>query len=460
MSAGHAVRARPEPPRAAQPPAGPAARPRRFAFVMGTFPALTETFVLGEIQAIVDAGVTVDLYALRRPRRTHDASQGEALAARTHYSPPITSRALWAANLRVLARHPGRYLGALTAVATRTALNPVHCVKSIGLFPVAVAFAERMRRDGVQQVHAHWASHPATAAYVAARLLGIPYSVTAHNYDATLIRSMMREKIRRARVVVTCNAWNAQRLAALVPEARPRIVLNYHGVTLERFAPAERVGGPGATEPFRILSCGSLHPRKGFPVLLEACARLRDEGRAFRCAILGDGPERPRLERLIADRRLGGHVALLGAQPHREVIRRYREADVFALACMTDYLGWGEIRSDPLLLLEVGLAIPFRPLTDGIPNVLVEAMAMGLPVVSTSVAGIPELVADWRTGLLVPEQDPAALATAIGRLMDDPALRETLGRHARAEVAERFDRGKNIRDLVRVLDPGAVSAAP
>lgn len=425
---------------------------KRFAYLMGTFPALTETFVLGEIQALVDAGVHVELYSLRRPRTAHDRSHGEDLASRTHYGPPPWDPGVWAANLRVLRRMPGRYLRTLAAVAARTAFNPVHCLKSLGLFPVAIAFAENMAAKGLEHVHAHWASYPATAAYVVSRVLGIPYSITAHVYDATLIRSLMREKIRRASFVVTCNAWSARRLAALVPEARPRIVLNYHGITLERFVPN---GGPQVTAPagvFRIFSCGSLHPRKGFPVLLEACRRLRDRGRAFHCTILGEGPERPRLERIIADHDLRACVTLLGAQPHREVLRHYRDADLFVLACMTDYLGWREILSCPLLLLEVGPAIPFRPLTDGIPNVLVEAMAMGLPVVSTTVAGVPEAIEDGHTGLLVPEQDPGALAAAIERLMDDPALRDRLGRNARTDVQERFDRRRNVQDLVRILD--------
>ena len=115
---------------------------KRLAYLMGTFPALTETFVLGEIEALVDAGVRVDLYSLRRPRTAHDRSQGEDLAAATRYGLPLGGRAVWAANLRVLTTAPRRYLGALAAVAGRTALNPVHCLKSLGLFPVAVAFAE------------------------------------------------------------------------------------------------------------------------------------------------------------------------------------------------------------------------------------------------------------------------------------------------------------------------------
>jgi glycosyltransferase involved in cell wall biosynthesis len=130
----------------------------------------------------------------------------------------------------------------------------------------------------------------------------------------------------------------------------------------------------------------------------------------------------------------------------------YRTADLFALACMTDYLGWQEVVSDPLLLLEVGFAIPFRPLTDGIPNVIAEAMAMELPVVSTTVAGIPELVEHGRSGLLVPERQPAALADAIDRLLADPERRRAMGRQGRARVRDVFDRSKNIRELVGIFE--------
>lgn len=429
----------------------------RLAYVLGTFPALTETFIAGEVEALRGVGVTVELFSLRRPRRMPPTAPGAAPTAETCYSPSLLSGVLWRANGRALRRAPRRYLTTAAAVLAQTALNPIYCLKSLGIFLMAAFFAERMRERRIRHVHAHWANYPATAAYVVSRLLGVPYSFTAHVYDATLIRSLMREKIRRASFVVTCNAWSAQRLAELAPEARARIVLNYHGVTLERFVPDGPERASASTEAFAIFSCGSLYPRKGFPVLLEACRRLRDRGRTFHCTILGEGPERPRLERFLAEHDLHGCVALLGAQPHREVLRQYRDADLFVLACMTDYLGWRELFSDPLLVLEVGPAIPFRPITDGIPNVLVEAMAMGLPVVSTTVAGVPELVEHERTGLLVPEQDPAALATAIERLMDDPALRGTLGENARADIIERFDRRRNIQDLVRILDPSTVN---
>lgn len=422
----------------------------RLAYIIGTFPTLTETFILGEIQALQAVGVEVELFSLRRPPPSPAQADGAELVERTCYGPSAREPELWAANTRALRRAPRRYLGALAALLARTALNPVHCAKSLGLFPVAVAFAERMRERGVTHVHGHWANYPATAAYVVSRLLGIPYSFTAHAYDATLIRSMMREKIRRAAFVMTCTAWNKRLLGRLVPSAAAKTLLNYHGAILDRFAP-DGAPRPARPEKFTIVSCGSLYPRKGFPYLLEACRLLRDRGWAFDCVIVGEGPMRAELQRFIDRHRLGDCVHLVGARPQREVIAHYREADLFALACITDHLGWQEIFTDPVRLLEVGFAIPFRPLTDGIPNVLVEAMAMEIPVVSTHVAGIPELVEDGWTGCLVPEKDPQALASAIERLLRDPEKRRELAARGRARVHERFDRHQNIQQLVEIF---------
>ena len=423
----------------------------KLAYVLGTFPALTETFILGEIEALQAAGHEPALFSLRRPRGEFDRSQGAHLMGRTQYGASWRSHELWRANWAAFRRTPGRYVRALAAVVAGTALNPVYCAKSVALFPAAVVFAERMRELGVEHVHAHWANYPTTAAYVVARLLDIPYSFTAHVYDATLIRSLMREKVRRAAFVVTCNEWIARQLSKWAPESRAKVMVNYHGATLERFVPN---GHDGDRQRPHIVSCGSLFPRKGFPVLLEACRRLRDRGWKFDCTIIGEGPLRRRLEKFIARHELGDFVRLVGGLPQKQVIEHYRNADLFVLPCLTDYLGWDDIASDPVLLLEVGPAIPFRPLTDGIPNVLVEAMAMKLPVISTYVAGVPELIRDEDNGLLVPEKDAEALTVAMERLMADPVVRQYLGERGRQTVLRRFDRATNIRDLVHVFFNG------
>jgi glycosyltransferase involved in cell wall biosynthesis len=261
---------------------------------------------------------------------------------------------------------------------------------------------------------------------------------------------MIREKIRRATFVMTCTGRNRDWLRRLVPEAQAKIFLNYHGAMLDRFGPAP-TGRPVNPATFTIVSCGSLNPRKGFPYLLEACRLLRDRGWSLDCVIVGEGPMRGELQRFIDRHHLAERVRLVGTVAPREVVHHYRQADLFVLACMTDYLGWRELFTDPLLLLEVGPAIPFRPLTDGIPNVLVEAMAAELPVISTYVAGIPELIEDDRTGRLVPERNAEALAAAIDGLLRDPERRRALARAGRAVVLERFDRRRTIHQLVEIF---------
>jgi glycosyltransferase involved in cell wall biosynthesis len=160
---------------------------------------------------------------------------------------------------------------------------------------------------------------------------------------------------------------------------------------------------------------------------------------------------RPRLQSFIDRHGLAACVRLVGAVAPGEVVRYYREADLFVLACMTACLGWRDVVTDPALGLEVGPAIPFRPWMDGIPNVLLEAMAMEIPVVSTHVGGIPELIESGRNGVLVPEKDPEALAAAIDELIRDPDRRRALAVGGRAAVVERFDRSRNIHQLVDIF---------
>jgi glycosyltransferase involved in cell wall biosynthesis len=423
----------------------------RLAYIMGTFPALTETFVVREVEALEQVGVHVEMFSLRRPSALDtEKAEGAAFVPRTTYGPAWHDPRLWAANLRAWREAPVRHVKVLGAMLARTALNPVHCLKLLALFPVAVAFAELMRQRGVTHVHAHWAIYPAAAAYVVSCVLDIPYSFTAHAHDATAIRSLMREKIRRAAFVVTCSAWTQSWLRRLVPDEREKILLNYHGVALDRFVPrlASRLPRPGQ---LTIASCGSLYPRKGFPYLLEACRLLRDRGWNLDCVVIGDGPMRARLQSFIDRHGLAERVRLVGAVAPSEVVRYYREADVFVLACITACLGWRDIVKDPLLGLEVGLAIPFRPWMDGIPNVLLEAMAMEIPVVSTLVAGIPELIQSGHSGILVPEKDPEALAAAIEELLRDPVRRRELARRGGQVVRERFDRQRTIRQLVEIF---------
>ncbi len=257
-----------------------------------------------------------------RPSRSSDE---------VRFAAPLWAPRLLVANARWMVRRPGRYARALGLLVRRTWRNPVHLLKTLYLFPKAVELGEHMRQQGIAHVHAHWATYPTTAALVVSEVTGLPYSFTAHAGDVTLFRTLLSEKVRRSQFVVTCTDNLRTDISRLLPlPVRGKVHLNYHGVALERFALQERDDGRTPT----IVACGALYQRKGFADVVEACRILRDRRHAFRCVIVGDGPQRGRLAAQIAATSLGDRVTLAGAAPHPEVVRHYREGDVFVLPCL------------------------------------------------------------------------------------------------------------------------------
>jgi glycosyltransferase involved in cell wall biosynthesis len=264
------------------------------------------------------------------------------------------------------------------------------------------------------------------------RLVDVPYSMSVHaGADIFVEPVLLAEKIGRARRVVTCTLHNKRRLASLVgPELDRRVAVVRHGVDTATYreAPSTPRRVPG---PPRVLAVGQLTPRKGMVPLLMTCRILRDRGREHRCHIVGDGPQRRELEALARALELGSSAWLRGALAPDEVVAEYRRAAMFVLPCVT--AANGDV--------------------DGIPNALVEAMASQLPVVSSDLPAIRELVTDGVDGLLVPPGDVEALAAAIERLLDEPALRRELGVRARRTVVAKFDIERNIRRLTATLYP-------
>jgi len=247
---------------------------------------------------------------------------------------------------------------------------------------------------------------------VLSRLLGLPFSFTAHAYDVWREQLLLPEKLRAARFAVTCTECNRQHLAATYAVPLEKIVTVHHGVDVNRYVPVERAS---TAEPY-IISVGRLVEQKGFDRLLRACRRLVESGESFRCEIIGDGPLRDRLGGLITEYGLGDRVALVGRLHQEDLRRRYAAADMFVLFCVP--------ASDDD--------------RDGIPNVLIEAMATELPVVSTDFSGVPEIVVDGETGILVGTDDETVQAEAIRRMLHDPQLRRQLGRAGRRRVMEGF----------------------
>jgi glycosyltransferase involved in cell wall biosynthesis len=407
----------------------------RLSYVIGRYPVLTETFIDREIQHLLDRGVDLAIVSIRRPDRSLSPAQVE-LSQRVRYLLPANVPELLLAHLTALLGRPRTYLRTLAWLLSRPHRGASRA-KTAMHFGTGIYVAWVLRRRHGVNLHAHFVDRAATVALVAARFLDATYTVTAHAQEIYVNPLMLRERIAGAAFVATCTEYNRAHLAGVVGERHAaKIVRLYHGMPLSELGQAT----PGrADSPPLILSVAQLSERKGLKHLVRACALLREAGVAFRCEIVGDGPVRGDLERLIADLGVGESVVLTGPLPYPEVVDRYRRATAFALPCIIAPDGD----------------------RDGIPNVILEAMAAGVPVVTTPVSGIPEVITDNETGLLVPQADPVALAAAITRVLDDADLGLRLGRAAREFVEREFDMNRNLdrlMDQFRAL-PAAVEPA-
>jgi glycosyltransferase involved in cell wall biosynthesis len=409
-------------------------------YVIRMFPQLSETFVANEIREMEGQGVPLRVFSYRQPREDVPHDCVRQLRTPVGYLPdPLYRhpRVLLGAQRSAWGRDRARYRSVVRSVAARSRRE--RSVDPWKRLLHAAELAGRVEQAGVARLHAHFAHGATDVALLTSQLTGIPFGFTAHARDIyTSSPSLLTRKIQAAQTVVTCTRANLDHLCELAgPDHVGKIHLVYHGVDLEKFRPAE---APPQTDPPLLLSAGRLVAKKGFCDLLQACARLRKDGVRIRCVIVGEGPERARLERLRRELGLEGCVELPGSASQETLAELYRQARLFALPCQI--LADGD--------------------RDGIPNVLVEAMASGLPVVSSRLSGIPELVEDGANGLLVEQRSIAALAAALARLLDDADLRSRLGRRARADVEKQFDSTANAQWLASLLHGplGPSGAAP
>ncbi len=402
-----------------------AVTPLKVAYLMSRFPKLTETFILYEILAVEQQGVGVELYPLLREKTQVMHPEAVALVERAHFQ-PFFSGAIARANLRFLSRRPRVYLRTLWDLLRHTFGSVRFFIGALGIFPKSVYFAQLMRDAGIDHIHAHFASHPTAAAFVIARLTGIPYSFTAHGSDLHRDRHMLREKTDEAAFVVTISNFNREIIVQECGEqARPRIQVIHCGVDTSVFQP--QFEGEHAPDAFNILCIGTLHEVKGQTHLIEACRLLHERGVEFVCHFVGDGPDRPMLTEQVMRAGLQQQVCFHGRLPQQEVVKHLKRAAVV-----------------------VAPSVPSRDgRREGIPVVLIEAMSSGVPVVASRLSGIPELVDDQVNGYLTEPGDAAALADALEHLSTDVDLRQRMGRAGRQKVADEFDLTTNAARLIR-----------
>jgi glycosyltransferase involved in cell wall biosynthesis len=394
------------------------------AYVMSRFPKLTETFILDELIAVDRRGLRVELFPLLRERGGPVHPEAEPWVQRAHFL-PFLSLAILRSNVVYLVRHPRRYLGTLAVMLRSTARSPNFLLGGMGIFPKVVHASRVMTRLGVRHVHCHFATHPALAGFLIRRLAGIPYSLTAHGSDLHVDRTMLCRKIAEAAFAVTISRSNAAVVEKHCGGPVDKLEVIHSGIDGSVFKPTNRPAAPRL-----IVTCiGTLHEVKGQRHLVEAAAELRRRGVELHLRFIGDGPDRRALERQATELGIADRVEFLGLRRRAEVVALLAEAAILVAPSVPTASGKRE----------------------GLPVVLIEAMAAGVPVVASHLSGIPELVENGVTGLTVPPADSLALANAIAMLARDPALGARLAEAGRTRVTADFDLDRNARRLISLF---------
>jgi glycosyltransferase involved in cell wall biosynthesis len=429
---------------------------RAVGYVLMGFPRVSETFIASELHRVEQAGICVRLFVIKpveeRERRLRhpvvDAIEAEpdylpdsaSLTAPLHRWRPAHLKPFLPAIRRTSRARPrglARAVAIALGQAVRDRRTPLSGPRKIYVKELlqAIALADRLLdAPEVRHLHAHFAHGTTTVTWHAATIAGLPFSFTGHARDIYAPElnphGWLRRKLLAARFAVTCTAANVAHLKEIAPEAEVHLV--YHGLNADF---ARLVAEPARPEPaangaLRVLGGGRLVAKKGFDVMVEACAELRRRDVRFEALIVGQDDKHGEVVReRIAALGLGDAVALSGPMGQADLLREYRRAGVLCMPCRV-------LEND----------------RDGIPNVLVEAMAAGAPVVATGVSGIPELIAHEVNGLLVEPDDPAALADALVRIHRDRELAERLAAAGRSTVHERFDGDRLARRLADLFE--------
>lgn len=390
---------------------------------MSRFPHLPETFILREMNELERQGRQIALYPLIRQRQAVIHAEAEKWLSRARYYPFLSLNVL-GVNLLALLKKPRRYLKTLWRVIWENRTAIPFLIRALSIFPKAVLMSVKMQKDGIEHIHAHYATHPALAAWIIQQFAGLTYSVTVHAHDIFVRQEMLSTKLQAADFVVAISEHNRHYLTEKVSfRMAEKIHVIHCGIELSQYAPIKRDQPP--SESFEILNVGSLQPYKGHEVLLQACKRLRERGIPLRCHVIGGGELRPRLEAMTTALDLEDVVVWHGPQPQDEVAKLLPQVDCYV---------------QPSIITSSGKM-------EGIPVSLMEALAVGLPVVASNMSGIPELVRPNETGYLVPPGDSDRLADTLEYIYHYWQQAAGLAKAGRELVAQEFTIRANVEKL-------------
>jgi len=403
-------------------------------YILKGYPRISETFISNEIYLLEQLGFSLHLFSMRKPRESFTHHSVSQIQAAVDYLPStllVPLPRLLYHNFKLARERPEAYSEAFRLMITRfRRKRKVATIKH--LLQAGYLVHALLPGTGVRHLHAHFAHSPTSVALFAHKLCGLPFSFSAHAKDIyTSDQRQLREKITLAKFVVTCTEYNRRFLQELASDG-PSIHRVYHGIDAGLFSGQSESRKP--SPPYRILSIARLVDKKGLPTVFRALRNLLDQGISLHYTLIGDGEERRSILKHLHNLGLETVSTWLGTQPHQRVIDEYSKADLFVLGC--------EVASNGD--------------RDGIPNVFLESMAMGVPVLATRVSAIPEILEDGLTGLLVDPGEHEAMAQCMVKLLSDEELRHRIIAAARRRVREEFNNRELIQKLAAVFEQAGI----
>jgi glycosyltransferase involved in cell wall biosynthesis len=398
------------------------------AYVLLWYPVFTQPFIFREVEGLKKAGVPLTVYSLYGRSLRKCSDEMRAVAYQTHSFGMRAAGRFFFAFVRQLFFQPRGTLGLVREMVCRRWLSVESAAEVLWGFLAGIYFARLFTEAGIDLIHAPWPRGSATAAWVASRLSGIPFSLTARGDNLDPAEPDLLDKMEQCLFIRANNQADKVRMQhMLAPFARDKIDLVYNSLTLRQ----EQCRTVRLMPPVRLLAVGRFSTTKGFEYLLEACKILKDKNFTFMLTLIGGGGLStggylgPQLARMRTTLGLEEHVRMPGLVSHNELPQLLDTHDIFVAPCVIAPSGE----------------------RDGIPNVIIEAMAFGLPVISTQVNAIPEIVRNGETGIAVPQRDAAALAEAVQRMHSCPDEARFMAVNGRKLVLEIFDEAVNIRKL-------------
>ena len=412
---------------------------KRILYIVPALPVLTCTFIYREIFDLRDLGYEIDTVSMNTPPEDKVSAEAREFLDTTLYLDQVEIGTKLASFLKALVLQPAAMIRCLRIYCTASPMKSFRDYQRLGYHLIEACYlAMHFRGSRPDHMHSHFVTGATSINMFLAQLIEVPFSFTMHASAIWVDPIALKNKLAHCRFCVSISEYNRQYvLKTYGQEWTPKINVIHCGISLDQLQPLPSSGRSRGM--VNVLAVGQLMKRKGYHVLIEAARILKERRRDLRWTIVGDGNQRPVLEGMIEEYELADEVFLAGARPHEEIVEFCARADIFTLPCV---IGDDNTR-------------------DGIPVALMEAMAWELPVVSTNIVGLPELIASGRDGILAESGSAEALADAIQSLADSPELRISLGKAGRRKVEREFNAVRSAAALAKLFeDAGTAVEVP